>query len=118
MKATNKEVVISNWRGYGTITVPKGTRVSGRTAMGPTDGSWFFVDQFEFLPEGLHHDAQHYGIRIEAADVSAMKWLVRYNLQYTLEVEADSAHQAVAKAEGVHAVEWTRAASSYEATAT
>lgn len=66
---TARDVVISDWRGHGKLTVPKGTKVSNRTAIEPTDGSWFFVDEFGFIDPWLKHDAVHYGIQVKAEDV-------------------------------------------------
>lgn len=43
-----------------------------------------------------------------------MKFLIRYNVEYTLEVEADSEEKALKKAENAPADDWTKAASSFE----
>ena len=55
---------------YGEITVPKGTRVTHRTATGE-DPKYHYVDEFDWIfdnyPElyrTLGHDAMHYGINV------------------------------------------------------
>lgn len=65
MPKTNKEVKM-NWREYGEITIPAGQRVS------PADHGQYFVEDLDKLfPSGsfYRHDAEHYGIRINAEDV-------------------------------------------------
>lgn len=67
---TAREITIEDYRGLGKVVVPKGTRVTLKTAMGNTDGSWFFIDDLRFLPESMaKHDATFYGIRVEVNDV-------------------------------------------------
>jgi hypothetical protein len=56
---------------YGEITVPKGTRVTHRTALGD-DPNIHFVDYFGWVPPhecgipqyGLLHDLKHYGLNV------------------------------------------------------
>lgn len=56
---------------YGIITVPKGTKVSNRTAMGE-DKNYHFVDEFKWVPNHpsgipqhmLLHDLKHYGLNV------------------------------------------------------
>lgn len=66
---TNADYTIE-YRGYGTITVPKGTLVTHRTAMG-FDQNYHFVDSFTWISENynsiawsLTHDVKYYGINI------------------------------------------------------
>ena len=66
---TNQDVKI-NFRHYGDITVPKGTRLTHQTAMG-IDKKYHFVDEFGWIKKDypdygsiLLHDAEHYGINI------------------------------------------------------
>jgi hypothetical protein len=56
---------------YGTLTIPKGTRLSHQTAMG-IDKSYHFVTDLSWVKEhvsglkqyGLIHDLEHYGINV------------------------------------------------------
>ena len=67
---TNKEV-IQDFRNYGLITIPKGTRVSHETALG-IDKNYHFVDEFDWIEEKtsfFYQDAVHYGININSEDV-------------------------------------------------
>ena len=71
---TNKEVTV-NFREYGEITVPKGTRVSNMTACGPDD-KYLFVCEYGWIKEKypkiasiLKWDAEHEGIRLKSDDV-------------------------------------------------
>lgn len=66
---TTQDVEI-DFRHYGKIKVPKGTRVTNKTATG-IDSRYFFVDEFEWIDRdypqiafGLHWDAEYYGINI------------------------------------------------------
>lgn len=69
-----KEDYRTNFRGYGEIIVPKGTRTTHRTACG-IDENYNFVDDFNWVPEfemngkkikqyGLIHDLTYYGLDI------------------------------------------------------
>ncbi len=66
-----KEDYNVNYRDYGNITVPKGTRLTNRTAMG-IDPNYNFVDGISWIPPhengtlqyGLIHDVIHYGINV------------------------------------------------------
>lgn len=65
-----KQDVKINFRDYGEITVPKGTRLTHMTASG-IDESYHFVDQFNWIKRDypnidslLLHYASHYGINI------------------------------------------------------
>lgn len=66
---TNQDVTI-NFRDYGNITIPKGTKVTHMTAMG-IDKNYHFVDEFQWICDNykdieriLKHDAIYYGINI------------------------------------------------------
>ena len=56
---------------YGLLTVPKGTRLTHKTAMG-IDKNYHFVDEYDWIkphesgtPQyGLIHDVKHYGINV------------------------------------------------------
>jgi hypothetical protein len=66
-----KEDVTMKYRGYGEITIPKGTRLTNNTAMG-VDKNYNFVADLSWIPtyndgtvrSGLIHDADYYGINI------------------------------------------------------
>lgn len=74
---TAREITFEDYRGLGKLVVPKGTRVTATTALGKTDGSYFFVADLRFIPESMtKHDATYYGIRIEAADVEPIVFAV------------------------------------------
>lgn len=67
-----KQDVVVDFRQYGNITVPKGTRLSHITASGK-DERYHFVSEFEWIDKnypdiafGLHFDASTYGINIPA----------------------------------------------------
>lgn len=70
MKRTKQDFTL-NFRDYGEITVPKGTRTTHHTACG-IDESYNFVDDLSWIKphedgtkqSGLIHDAAHYGINI------------------------------------------------------
>lgn len=73
-KMTTKEDYTLNYTvansSYGEITIPKGTKVTNKTALG-IDKNYHFVDEFEWIDEKyptisriLKHDMQHYGINI------------------------------------------------------
>jgi len=71
---TNREITM-RWASavfdHGRITIPKGTRVSTKEANGPMDKEKsYFIDEFGFLGNDTmaRHDAEHYGIRVSAAD--------------------------------------------------
>lgn len=68
-KQTSQDVKI-NFRDYGEIVVPKGTRITHRTAMG-VDENYHFVDDLRWIETNyksinkvLRHDAYYYGIDI------------------------------------------------------
>lgn len=71
MKQTKQDVSI-DFKGYGKITVPKGTRVTSQTACG-VDPNYNFVADLSWIPLhdngckqfGLIHDATYYGINID-----------------------------------------------------
>ena len=55
---------------YGLITIPKGTRVTNKTAIG-IDKNYHFVDDFSWvktidgIPQyGLLHDLQYHGLNV------------------------------------------------------
>ena len=59
-----------NFRDYGTITVPAGTKVSHQTACG-IDPNYHFVDEFGWIFKNypsiaymLKYDVVHYGINV------------------------------------------------------
>jgi hypothetical protein len=65
-----KTDVTVNFRGFGEIVVPKGTKLTNRTATG-IDEKYHFVDEFEWIDKNyptinnlLKHDAIYYGINI------------------------------------------------------
>ena len=61
----------TNFRDYGNITVPKGTRVTHQTACG-IDENYHFVNDFSWVkphpggvPQyGLLHDLTYYGLNV------------------------------------------------------
>ena len=66
---TNQDYTLK-FRGYGEITVPKGTRVSHNTAMGydekyhfVTEMGWIYRD-YPTVAVLLIHDIIHYGINV------------------------------------------------------
>ena len=66
---TKQEVTI-NFREYGEITVPKGTRLTHQTACGVNENS-HFVNEFGWIDRDykdvaniLKHDVMYYGIDI------------------------------------------------------
>ena len=68
---TNKDYTVENFRGiYGSITVPKGTRVTHQTAMG-IDKDYHFVNEFGWIDKNypeikqlLKHDVVYSGINV------------------------------------------------------
>lgn len=67
---TLKKDYTLKFRNYGTITVPKGTQVSNKTAEG-FDDNYNFVTDFNWIEENyptikdlLKHDAYYYGINV------------------------------------------------------
>lgn len=69
MLKTNQDVSIEFMQ-YGKITIPKGTRLTNKTAMG-IDAKYNFVDDLDWIDEKypdiseiLKHDAFYYGINI------------------------------------------------------
>lgn len=66
---TNKDYTL-NFKDYGEITVPKGTRLTHQTAMG-IDESYHFVNEYGWIKTNypnianiLLHDVSHYGINV------------------------------------------------------
>jgi len=66
---TNKDYTFK-YRDYGTITIPKGTRLTHRTALG-IDKNYHFVDEYQWIHDNyssfaalLKHDVMHYGINV------------------------------------------------------
>jgi hypothetical protein len=77
-KETSKNVTVE-FRNYGKITIPKGTKITHRTATG-VDENYHFVDETDWIYENyssianiLKHDVVHYGINIP-------KKFIRYRL--------------------------------------
>jgi hypothetical protein len=71
MLVTKQEIKMK-YRDYGRITIPKGTRITHRTALG-IDPNYNFIDDLSWIPLhddgktkqfGLIHDATYYGINI------------------------------------------------------
>lgn len=67
-----KQTVTVNFKHYGQITVPEGTKLTHQTAMGE-DKSYHFVNDFNWIDKNypeiagiLKHDAKFYGINIPA----------------------------------------------------
>ena len=67
-----KQPVKISFREYGEITVPKGTRLTHRTACG-IDKNYHFVDDLSWINRDypqinkvLMHDATYYGINVPA----------------------------------------------------
>lgn len=67
---TSTDVTILNYRGYGDIIVPKGTRLTNKTASG-IDKKYHFVNEYDWINKNyptidrcLKHDVIHYGINI------------------------------------------------------
>lgn len=65
-----KQDVIINFREYGKITIPKGTRLTHETTCG-IDGKYHFVNEFGWIDRDykdvaniLKHDVMYYGIDI------------------------------------------------------
>lgn len=70
---TIKAYTVKNFKGYGPITIPAGSRVSNSTACGPDDNYRFWRDFKEiaeqvsgFKNSLLHHDLTYYGLNIPA----------------------------------------------------
>ena len=66
---TSQDVTV-NFRDYGQITIPKGTRLTHNTALG-IDKNYHFVDDLSWIERNykdidrvLRHDAYYYGIDI------------------------------------------------------
>lgn len=66
-----KEEIIMEYRDFGKITIPKGTRTSHHTACG-IDENYNFITDLSWIPlvngikqHGLILDATHYGINIK-----------------------------------------------------
>lgn len=69
MKVTSQDVTV-NFRDYGPITIPAGTRTTHHTAMGE-DPNYNFVDEYGWIKNNypdianiLHHDVYYHGIDI------------------------------------------------------
>lgn len=69
MKKTIKPYTY-NYEGFGPVTVPEGTRITNRTALG-IDPNYNFVAEFEWIDRDyptvskcLRHDATFYGINV------------------------------------------------------
>jgi len=65
---TSKDYTIANFRGYGELTVPAGTRITHNTACG-YDEKYNFVADLSFMPGTTatnlaKHEAYYYGIDI------------------------------------------------------
>lgn len=74
MTHTNKEIRIENWRNHGPVTIPAGLKVS-KVAYGNGPKYIYFVEEFgkvfDKKTEPIkHHDAEYYGLSVDAADVS------------------------------------------------
>lgn len=68
---TSQDYTIPNYRGYGEITVPKGTELTHKTACGidekyhfVADLNWIAEKYPQFHPMMLKHDVAHYGIDV------------------------------------------------------
>lgn len=66
---TSKDVTI-NYRGFGEITIPKGTKLTHNTACG-VDKNYHFVNDLKWIDKNyptinriLKHDATFYGIDV------------------------------------------------------
>lgn len=69
---TSKNYTIENYRGYGKITVPKGTELTHKTALG-NDPKYHFVNEFSWIDTNyptianiLKMDVSTYGIDVPA----------------------------------------------------
>ena len=78
-KQTSQDVTIKNWRGYGDIVVPKGTRITHMTACG-IDEKYHFVDDLSWIEKNypnvsklMRHDATYYGIDIPKEYIEIVK---------------------------------------------
>jgi hypothetical protein len=68
---TNQDYTVENFRGlYGSITVPKGTKLTHQTAMG-VDKNYHFVNEYGWIDRDyptiakvLKHDVTYYGINV------------------------------------------------------
>jgi hypothetical protein len=74
MLVTNKQVRIENWRGHGAVTIPAGLKVA-RMSYGLGPKYIYFVEDygkvFDKNTEPIkNHDAEYYGLSVDAADVS------------------------------------------------
>jgi hypothetical protein len=82
---TQQDVTVS-FRNYGNITIPMGTRVTNRTALG-VDPKYHFVNEYGWITKQypdianiLIHDAKYYGIDIPAEFIGIEKnKMVEYN---------------------------------------
>ncbi len=70
---TKRDIPLSEYiEGYD-LVIPKGTRVTHRTACG-YDPSYHFIDDLSWIPKNigmLRHDCEFYGINIKAEDIEA-----------------------------------------------
>jgi len=81
---TSKDYTIADFRGYGEVTVPKGTRVTHMTAMG-NDPKYHFVDEYDWIKANyptiaatLKHDVSYYGINVPIEFIETER-TVRYS---------------------------------------
>jgi hypothetical protein len=77
-KVTNQDVTLT-FRNYGNVTVPKGTIITNKTALG-VDDRYNFVDDFTWINKSypdiasiLKHDAMYYGINIPSQFVDTLE---------------------------------------------
>lgn len=69
---TKHDITLADWRGYGPLTIPAGTRVGGIIDE-PNHGQPLqrFVEDFgKLFPRASmqYHDATYYGIRVDNSD--------------------------------------------------
>ena len=72
MKVTSEQIIVSDYRGYGELVIPKGTEVTNLTASGH-DENYNFINDFSFIPpysdgtkqSGLIHDLTYYGYNVD-----------------------------------------------------
>jgi hypothetical protein len=74
MLQTNKEIRLANWRNHGPVIIPAGLKVSKMSYGNGSQGVYFVEDfdkVFDRRTEPIqNHDAEHYGLSVDAVDVS------------------------------------------------
>ncbi len=74
MEVTKHDIKME-YKNYGIINIPKGTRITHKTDLG-YDKNYIFIDDFNWIDKNhkniasiLKHDAKYYGILISKKDI-------------------------------------------------